>query len=98
MKFTRLNDDGILVDYYTGLPVDDSGVDIIASGKVISSVSMMDAKLEPGVSARQRYIENLNKDPKAASVLAREYFERNHKASLEGFRAYSEPTNGGVEQ
>ena len=98
MKFTKLNDDGILVDYYTGLPVDDAAVSISASSKVISNISMMDAKVEPGVSARQRYIENLNKDPKAASVLAREYFEKNHKASLSGFRAYSENPNGGVEQ
>ena len=98
MNFTKYNDAGILVDYFTGLAVDDAEVTLKISGKVVSNISVMDAKMESGVSARQRYIENLNKDPKAASVLAREYFEKQHKASLSGFRAYSEPSNGGVEQ
>ena len=98
MNFTKYNDAGILVDYFTGIAVDDAEVTLKISSKVVSNISVMDAKVETGVSARQRYIENLNKDPKAASVLAREYFENNHKASLSGFRAYSEPTNGGIEQ
>ena len=98
MIFTKYNDSGILVDAKTGAIIKDSELELNISSMVVSNIAMMDAKLEPGVSARQRYIENLNKDPKAASVLAREYFEKNHKASLSGFRAYSENPNGGVEQ
>ena len=92
--------DGILCDYRTRLPlgITDGTATIGIDSVVNASISVMDAKIESGVTARQRYIENLNKDPKAASVLAREYFEKNHKASLSGFRAYSEPSNGGVEQ
>ena len=97
MKFTRYNSDNILVDFYSGLPVEDSGVDILASAKVISSVSMMDNKMEPGVSARQRYIEKLNKPSKPASVLLQEYREDNIRRILGGIQPYTTPENGGVE-
>ena len=83
MNFTRYNDEGILVDYHTGLPVDDASVSIEASGKVVSSVSMMDAKLKVP-SARDAYIMALGRPPRDADALAKEYRERNVVASLEG--------------
>ena len=96
MKFTKYNSDNILVDFYTGLPVEDSSVDIDASGKIISSVSMMDAKLKLP-TARQAYIDSLSRTPKTYSVLLQEYRERNIRATSGGFRPYSTPENGGVE-
>ena len=102
MKFTKYNDEGILVDYHTGLPVDDSGVDISATGKVISSVSMMDAKLKLP-SAREAYILSLQGSPNFKGN-AKQDVLNNYKESLKGIRkvigvgAYAPDTGGSPEQ
>ena len=84
MNFTRFNDDGILVDFYTGLPVDDSGVDINASAKVISSVSMMDAKLKLP-TAREAYILSLQGSPNFKGNGKQDVL-KNYQESLKGIR------------
>ena len=98
MKFTKYNSAGILVDFYSGLPVDDSGVDIIASGKVVSSVSMMDAKLKLP-SAREAYILSLQGSPNFKGNPEQDVLV-NYRESLKGIRkvvgvpAYA-PDSGG---
>ena len=84
MKFTRLNDDGILVDYYTGLPVDDSGRDIQASAKVISAVSMMDSSVKLP-TPYEVYIMSLQGSPNFKGN-AKQDVLLNYQESLKGIR------------
>ena len=97
MQFTRTNHLGQLVDFYSGELIEDAEVSIEIDGKVESNLMLMDAKMESGVSARQRYIDNIGKPQESASILLRKYAENNRAKMLGGFRAYTEPDNGGVE-
>ena len=102
MKFTKLNEKGELVDFYTGLPVDDSSVDINASGKVVSSVSMMDSSLKLP-TAREAYILSLQGSPNFKGNGKQDVL-LNYKESLKGLLKVAgnglyakPPSNGGVE-
>ena len=95
MQFTKTNRFGQLVDFYTDELVEDSEVTIEANGKVESNISLLDAKMESGVSARQRYIDNINKPRDSGSVLLRQFAENNRSKMLIGFMPYSVPNPGG---
>ena len=92
--------DGVLCDYHTRKPVllsDDGSATISIDSSINANITVMDAKIEPGVSARQRYIDKINTPPKSESTLFKEYREGNIRRILGGIAPYTTPENGGVE-
>ena len=69
----------------------------VSNANILRGFGINDAKMESGVSARQRYIDKINTPPKSESTLFKEYREDNIRRILGGIAPYSTPENGGVE-